>query len=49
MPNTVCDNLPKDQCVSSSGCSWCQSAAVGSACYTEVRASYNPSGQYMSL
>ena len=35
-PNTVCDKLPQGQCLSTGSCAWCQSAAVGSACYTQV-------------
>ena len=33
---TQCDNLNKSQCTESTSCSWCESAAVGNACYTKV-------------
>ena len=31
-----CDNLDKGACTAAGGCSWCESAAVGNACYTKV-------------
>lgn len=33
---STCDNLEKSACTAAGGCCWCESAAVGNACYTKV-------------
>ena len=37
---TPCDGLGQGECLGTGSCAWCQSAAVGNACYTAVRLGY---------
>ena len=44
--NVACDNSSQDQCQSNEACTWCNSMAVPSSCYTNEMASILPEGVF---